>query len=360
MIRAFVLALTALALGACATLSGVPEGRYPLVVVHRARAHAAEKDGRLRRALDEWRIVRAIDPSDTTASAGQARVQTRITRLVAERLAEGKAALAHGSQIEARRKLLAALALDPGNREAFTLLQTRVHDVDFVMHAVNPGDTLASLAERYYGDRSRSEVIWETNRLPANPRLTAGMLLRIPAIPGVPFVRAPRPEATDDARASSPSPPEVGQESEVNPLIAEAREALDRADYVGALGDLDKLLASDPANREGLDLKKAVLYRHGRALFDQKSYEESYRTFGQLARMQRDYEDVLRLLREAKAQVAERHYREGIRLYREEHLKEAITEWRTALALEPGHASARKNIEQAEKLLQSLEELQKK
>jgi len=361
-IRRLVLVLptVALALGACATVGAGSKARAALVAVHRERAEAAEQHGRLRRALDEWQIVRAIDPDEPTARAEQARVQARIAQLVAEQVANGKAALARGSQLEARRRLVVALALDPANREAFTLLQTSVHEVDFVLYAVKPGDTLASLAERYYGDRSRAEVIWETNRLPANPRLAAGTVLKIPAIPGVPFARTSLPEATGDAKPAPPGPSDVGGEAEMNPLIAEARDAFEHNDYPSALGDLDKALAADPANREGLELKKTVLYRQGRALLDQKSYVESYRTLAQLARMQRDYEDVARLLPEAKAQAAEQHYREGIRLYREEHVKEAIAEWRAALALEPHHAAARKNIQQAAQLLQSLEERQKK
>ena len=66
------------------------------------------------------------------------------------------------------------------------------------------GDTLAALAQRYYGDRSRSEVIWETNQLPPNPRLVAGTILKIPEIPGVPFVQ---PEARRPAAPSPATPP---------------------------------------------------------------------------------------------------------------------------------------------------------
>ena len=41
--------------------------------------------------------------------------------------------------------------------------------------------------------------------------------------------------------------------------IAETREAPERNDYSAALGDLDKLLAGDLNNREGLTLKKLAL-----------------------------------------------------------------------------------------------------
>lgn len=49
-----------------------------------------------------------------------------------------------------------------------------------------------------------------------------------------------------------------------------------------------------------------------------------------------------------------------MRLYREEKLKEAIAEWQAVLDLDPQHANARRNIEQAERLLKSLEQRMKK
>jgi tetratricopeptide (TPR) repeat protein len=147
---------------------------------------------------------------------------------------------------------------------------------------------------------------------------------------------------------------------EVNPLVAEAREALDRNDYAGALGDIDKLLKNDPGNREGLDFKKQVLYRQGKAQFDQKNYDASLRTLTVLAKMQPDYEDVAKLLPQSKGRAVDTHYQTGIRLYRDEKLPEAIAEWKVVLEMDPQHANAKRNIEQAERLLKGLEQRKKK
>jgi tetratricopeptide (TPR) repeat protein len=343
-----------------------PSARETLARPHRERAAELERDGFLRRALDEWKIARAIDPDSAPAREGQARVEARIEKQVAERVTEGQAALARGSHAEARRRLLMALALDPGNRAVLTLMQNEVRDVEFLVHTVRQGDTLAALAERYYGDRSRLEVIWEANQLPPNPKLAAGTTLKIPEIPGLPFAR-PRPAAppapAPGPTAVAPSRPDPTPEEtapEVNPLLAEAREALDRNDYAVALGDVDKLLAGDPGNREGVSLKKQVLYRQGKSQFDQKNYDASYRTLTTLARLQPDYEDAPKLLQQTKLRVVERHYQEGVRFYREEKLPQAIAEWKIVLDVDPQHANAKKNIEQAERLLKGLEQRKRK
>jgi tetratricopeptide (TPR) repeat protein len=283
-------------------------------------------------------------------------------------------------QVEARRQFLAALALDPLNRAAFDALQNDTREVEFIAHTVRAGDTLGALAQRYYGDRSRSEVIWETNQLPPNPRLAPGTTLKIPEIPGVPFVHpearrpapavaaVPTPDMPRPGPAPGPAAPVAPSAapakdefaSEVNPLLAEAREALERSDYPDAVTTVDKFLAGKPGDREGLALKKQALYGQARSQMQARQYGESIQSLNQLARLQPDYEDTPALLRQARARLIEQHYTQGVRYYREEKLKEAIAEWRVVLEMDPGNANARRNIDQAEKLLRGLEQRMKR
>ena len=297
--------------------------------------------------------------------------------MVAERLDEGRRALARGVHVEARRKFLAALALDPSNRAAFDALQSDTREVEFITHTVRAGDTLTGLAQRYYGDRSRGEVIWETNQLPPNPRLAAGTTLKIPEIPGVPFVHpearrpapavaaiptpdVPRPGPTTGPAAPAAPPTKEEFTPEVNPLLAEAREALERSDYPDAIATVDKFLGGKPGDREGLTLKKQALYGQAKSQMGARQYPESIQSLNQLARLQPDYEDAPALLRLARTRIIEQHYTLGVRYYREEKLREAIAEWRVVLEMDPGNANARRNIDQAERLLRGLEQRMKK
>jgi tetratricopeptide (TPR) repeat protein len=382
-----------LALGGCASLGGGPSepgagsapiARDPLAARHRQQAEALERDGQLRRAAEEWKIVLTITPNDAKARAALGAVQARIDQGVIERLDEGRKALARGVQVEARRKFLAALALDPSNRAAFEALQSNTREVEFIAHTVRAGDTLSALAQRYYGDRSRSEVIWETNQLPPNPRLQPGTTLKIPEIPGVPFVHPEAPRRPAPAVAAVPTPdmprpapvapgpgtapatppgapaPKEEYTPEVNPLLAEAREAVDRSDFADAIAAVDKYLAGKPGDRDGLTLKKQALYGQAKSQMDARQYTGSIQSLTQLTRLQPDYEDASALLKQARTRNIEMHYTQGVRFYREEKLKEAIAEWRLVLDMDPGHANARRNIDQAEKLLKGLEQRMKK
>jgi peptidoglycan/xylan/chitin deacetylase (PgdA/CDA1 family) len=164
-----------------------PWTRERLSRAHNERSEQLEQQGRLRQALDERLIALTIDPRDRKAQDAQKRLEARIARDVAGLLQEGRALLGRGLLDEARQRFLVTLTLDPANRTAFETLQNEVREVTSIVHTVRAGDTCPSLAELYYGDRLRCEVIAETNHFTLNAQLRPGQKLKIPEIPGIPF-----------------------------------------------------------------------------------------------------------------------------------------------------------------------------
>jgi tetratricopeptide (TPR) repeat protein len=344
----------------------VPTQRQALVASYNERAQALETDGRLREALEARKIALTVDPDNVGARDGLRAVQAKIDGLISQRLAEGRAAQARGAQVAARRSFLGVLALDPENRAAFEALREQTPDVEGLPHIVRRGDTLAGLAQQYYGNRALGEVIAEANQLAPNARLAAGTQLKIPEVPGVPLIRPDArkdpPRAPLPSPGAPPAPPATPasvpreEPAEVNPLLAEARESLERKDYATALGDANRLLASTPNNAEAQGLKRSALYGLGKTQYDQKQYKESYVTLGQLVKLAPNHEDAAKLLRQSRSRLIDDHFGRGIRYYREEKLPEAIAEWKAVLEIDPQHIAARKNLEQSERLLKSLEE----
>ena len=161
--------------------------RDALAAAHNDRANQLEQQGRLRQALEERLVALTINPRDRKALDAQKRLEGRITQESAALVQEAKALLGRGLVGEAQQRLLVALSLDPTNRPAFESLQNDVREVMSIVHTVRAGDTCPALAELYYGDRLRCEVIAETNRLALNVPLRPGQRLKIPEIPGVPF-----------------------------------------------------------------------------------------------------------------------------------------------------------------------------
>lgn len=348
----------------CATVQQEGSSAFErLVAPHREKAAMLATQGKLREALESYKIALTIDPQDQVSLAESKKLDERIKQAVSDRLARGQEALKRNLHLEARGHFLAVLALDPANREAFDALQQQVREVRQINHTVRAGESLASIAQQYYGDRSRSEVIWETNQLPANPKLTPGMVLKIPEIPGLPFGRPeppaaarPRPESTPPAFKTEPAE----EAPYANPALAEAKEELEKGEYVSALSIVDQFLGQNPHSNEALELKRAVLLQQGKALLEQNKLNDSLAAFTQLAKLSPRDASVSAFVGNVRGRLVQQHYNQGIRLYREEKLAEAISEWRIVLQYEPKHDGAKKNIETAERLLKSLKERQQK
>jgi tetratricopeptide (TPR) repeat protein len=100
--------------------------------------------------------------------------------------------------------------------------------------------------------------------------------------------------------------------------------------------------------------KPDALYATAKTYLAEHRDEEAYRTLAQLASVSPGYKDSAALLRTVRARLVQQRYQEGLRLLREERLEAAIEQWRGVLELDPRHANARHNIEQAERMLRTL------
>jgi tetratricopeptide (TPR) repeat protein len=97
-----------------------------------------------------------------------------------------------------------------------------------------------------------------------------------------------------------------------------------------------------------------VLYAAAQAHLAEQHDEEAYRALTQLSSVNPGYKDTAALLRSVRARLVQQRYQEGLRLLREEQLEAAIEQWRGVLELDPKHANARRNIDQADRMLRTL------
>jgi len=112
--------------------------------------------------------------------------------------------------------------------------------------------------------------------------------------------------------------------------------------------------AATPGPRPGEEKKPDLLYAAAHAHLADHNDEEAYRTLTQLTSVSPGYKDSAALLRSIRTRLVQQRYQEGLRLLREERLEGAIEQWRGVLELDPKHANARRNIEQAERMLRTL------
>jgi tetratricopeptide (TPR) repeat protein len=116
--------------------------------------------------------------------------------------------------------------------------------------------------------------------------------------------------------------------------------------------------APKPTQREGTE-RPETLYVGAKAHLAASRDDDAYRLLVQLARVSPGYRDSTALLRDLRSRLVSQRYHDGMRLFREERLEAAIEQWRGVLELDSKHLDARRNIDQAEKMLHTLAAQQK-
>ncbi|MEK6569406.1 MAG: hypothetical protein AABZ38_03735, partial [candidate division NC10 bacterium] len=105
-------------LSACATTQSLQQ----VAQVNQDEASRLEGAGRLRDALERWKIIMTIDPQYPGASQKKTEIEAKIKEQSNRHVAAGKELLQRREKQGAQRELLAALRLDPLNREALEQL----------------------------------------------------------------------------------------------------------------------------------------------------------------------------------------------------------------------------------------------
>jgi len=303
--------ISVIALSGCATVpTGLSEGgrRY------QEEAQRFERDGRLRESLERWKIILAIDPQHPGANQKRTELEAKIQEQARLHVAAGKELLQRKEKQGAQRELLAALRLDPVNRETLELLYQ---------------------SEQQLGEQTAY----------ARPLRKGGVEAKS------------QPGRSGDAK--SPPPEEYEEEEETGEEVsfAEAAEIFRRGDYLAAIEAFNRVLAQQPALREAIEYQKLAYYNQGLAYMKGESYVEALRMFERVRKIQPDFKRLSHEIQTAREKLADQHYLAGIRQYKEKKLKEAIEEWDQALALNPKLENARRSKERARGLLKSLEEV---
>jgi len=306
-----ILLIMASVLSACATIS--TQSLPQVAQRNQEEASRLEGTGRLHDALERWKIILTIDPQYPGASQKKRELEAKIKEQSNRHIVAGKELLQRRDKQGTQRELLAALRLDPMNREVLELLYQSEQQLG--------EQTAFAKSSRKGGAHAGSE---------------AGQ--------------------GGDAK-SSPTEEYEEEETGEEVSLAEATDLFKRGDYLAAIDAFGRVLSQQPGLREAVDYQKLAYYNQGVAYMGKENYGEALKMFERLRRIQPDFKRLPHYIQTAREKSADQHYLAGIRHYKEKKLKEAIEEWDQALALNPKLENARRSKERARGLLKSLEEI---
>lgn len=373
-VAALLAVAAALLLAACA---GAPPGAPPLgdetvpppgsapfanvATRFTARALSHETAGDLRRALDSWKIVAALQPEEAEPKRRIADLTARLKSEAERRFRDGNARLQEGSFDAARREFLLSLAADPDHAGALNALKTRFEQ-DATPYTVRAGDSFAGIAKKQYGDAAKSALVARANNLDPAGKPVPGTVLTLPDLLPLAAKSAlkRRPEAGADTPEALDSTYETESGEVRNPaeaLLTKAQELFQAKKFEEAGSAADQLAGNPALAARARQLSGDAWFAAGAAALKLDRFAEAVAAYRKAEPARKDITAALAAVERRKTEKAEELYNEGVRFFINQQLDQAIRSWEQTLALNPEHPKAPKNIEKARGLQQKLKEL---
>ena len=335
-------------LAGCATTG--TKSPQALAEAYTAKAQQSEKQGDLVEALRQYKLVLTVDPENKLAQEKSATLELQLKELAEEHYQIGLKHYRQGRYPPARKEFLTALRYNPEHAEAKDKLTTARKEIEhvqrYIVHTLQPDETISTLAERYYGDYRKFHLIAEYNELDDPTKVKVGQDIKIPVIEGVPIIADPDAIQTDEGAASEALPAEIIMVKRYVIHTVAPEESLSKLAmmYYGDYSKYDLIakfnnIQNDASLRIGQEVKIPEI--EGLPfLADKKALET--KTTG----MPKDLAATKPLTEQAKEEEVRRqqitaedqtaNYRElGIELYKNKEYADAIIEFNKVLNVNP-------------------------
>ncbi len=275
----------------------------------------------------------------------------------------------------------------------------------FIIHTVQPDESLSKLAMMYYGDYSKYDVIAKFNDIGAGASVGVGQKLKIPEVVGLPFlvggqveetktVALPKGQVLTEAAAGEQKEAQVSEKPvAIEDQTANYRELgielYNNKEYSDAIVEFDKVLSANSADQTALNYMALAYFEKGRQSFENKAYSQAGKEFEAALQYNkncpecRDYitkieiksranvrDDAIALFNEKKFEEAiikfeaaakndpkdsgvieyleKSHFQQGLILFGKEDYLAARDEFKTALRYNKSCAQCEKNIQKSE------------
>jgi tetratricopeptide (TPR) repeat protein len=366
----------------CATLAekysiGIgerPEERFLRKSLQEGRAF--EQNGDLVAARKQYKLAMTVNLSDQEAIEGHSRVNREINREAKKHYSAGLKFHKEGKYGRARREFLVALRLRPDYPEVVDMLtfRKRIKIKRYIVHTIQPGQSLSKLAEIYYGDHHKFPIIAKYNNLTDATRVHEGQKIKVPEIEGVQFLVGREEVETEETavdysgfwdweavRGEATGTKASQGEQEPEEQIAIYRDhGIDlyySGQYQEALVALNLALNMEPNDKTTQEYAQKSHFEYARLLFDNRDYLQAKREFEASLKYKSDCQECVAYAKKSEELYKEMHYKRGMQYFGKQQLKEAIQEWELVRSRDPNFKRVEYLINKAETILQNIEKI---
>jgi tetratricopeptide (TPR) repeat protein len=251
----------------------------------------------------------------------------------------------------------------------------------FIIHTVKAEESLSGLAQLYYGDYRKFDLIAKFNDMEETDSLRIGQEIKIPEVEGVPFLATKKdkdikkilekieveiPEIVPVAEEIPQKEPAIEPEIEKDETSEEDQaaayrelgiELFNKKKYADAIIELEKALNANPADKVAKNNLSSAYFEQGVVLFDNQDYTQAIEAFETSRTYNSDCERCEPYIKKSEENFKDLHYRNGISFFWREKLAEAIEEWELVYEMDPDYEEVDKNIKRVRNLMERLEEI---
>ena len=205
-----IIVVLALAVG-CAGMG--KKSPAQLAEEYTAKARAYEEQGEMVEALEQYKLVLTVDPENQLAKAKNATIGQELNSKAEEHYQIGLKFYNQGQYREANQEFLTALRYNPEHPEAKEKLTATKDEIEqvtrYIVHILQPDETISTLADKYYGDYRKFHLIAEYNELEDATKVTVGQEIKIPVIEGMPIIADRASIQTETGEPAESMPGEI-------------------------------------------------------------------------------------------------------------------------------------------------------
>ena len=202
----------------------------------------------------------------------------------------------------------------------------------FVVHKVQPEESLSKLAMMYYGDYSKFDVIAKFNDIAEGGSVRVGQELKIPEVEGLPFLVEGQAAETKTAVIPKPEPATKEIPEKVEPIEDQTVnyrelgiELYNKKEYADAIVEFNKVLNVNPADKATIDYLALAYYKKGKQSFEKKAYPQAKREFESSLKYNENCSDCQDYIDKIQDRSRKNLRQDAIALYNQKKYKEAIT-----------------------------------
>jgi tetratricopeptide (TPR) repeat protein len=250
--------------------------------------------------------------------------------------------------------------------------QDDLKNAEFVLHTVQPGQSISRLAQIYYGDYKKFHLIAQYNHMDDATQVKVGDVIKIPKVAGLPFnqpsnepaqAATPTVQETTTNQAAAPVPapaPEPQTEATPEPLRPQEPEKLTESDneqalayrdagielynegkYEDAIFELHKSVEAIPEDKQTRTYLSKAYFESGKSLLSQSEYDAAKEAFESALQFDPACPECRQYIEKSKIGPLMVYRNKGIDHFNRNEFADAITALTQYLDVRPDDPDAR-------------------